>query len=272
MSKTKCSCGISCRGKGNKDCKNGKYFYRCSSLNVFTEKYYNEVLRFAQGYDFDKNRIGEPRLDFIYINNESRNLPCPTDAVEMEKRKGKEAFLCRCYTRQSTGNCTNPTCKNKMRFSKDNEYEIVDYQVPPVQGDCGRVDLVFKRKQEQKLYLVEVKPARNDSPERLLRMLCEILSYYYPLVDEQSRYRDYVTYRTCGAYPSVTWKNFVKNRQKYPQNEAWAIIPAIAFFQGSPQEKEYQEHDCAIETLLQKYGVAVFCLSTSGEIRLLKQY
>lgn len=272
MSENKCICGISCRGKRHKDCKNGKFFYRCASLNVFDEKDYSEVLRFAQEYDFDKNRIGEPRVDFTYINNESRSVPCPTEIDEMEKREGKEAFLCRCYTRLSTENCTNPACKNKIRFSKDNEYEIVDYQVPPAQGHCGRVDLVLKHIRDPKLFLVEVKPARNDSPERLLRMICEILSYYYPLVDERSGYRDYVTYRTCGAYPSVTWTKFKKNRLKYPQNEDLAIIPAIAFFQGSPQEKEYQKHDSPIEALLQKYGIAVFCLSTSGEICLMKQY
>ncbi len=272
METVKCLCGLKCRKTGERDCGDGKYFYRCGSLNVQTKEYYNEALRLAQTYDFDKNRIGEPRRDFSYINGKSRKSPCPTEPTEMNKREGKEAFICRCYTRLSTGDCRNETCKNKIGFSKENGYEIVDYQVPPAEGACGRVDLVFKRKQGEEIYLVEVKPPRVDSPERLLRMICEIVSYYYPLADKNSAYRDYVTYRTCGAYPSVSWDRFIKHRRNYPENIFFSIIPAVAFFEGSPQEIEYKELAPEIEELLQKFGIAVFCLSPTGEIRLIKQY
>lgn len=272
MNEEKCVCGLHCRATTDNDCKNGKYFYRCGSLNVKTKKYYNEALCLAQKYDFDKNRIGEPRQDFSYINEKARKDPCPTDVAELAKRDGKEAFICRCYTRLSLGECPDLSCKNRIAFSQENEYEIVDYQVPPVKGGCGRVDLVFKKKQGKEIYLVEVKPPRSDSPERLLRMICEIVSYYYPLADENSEYRDYVTYRTCGAYPNVTWKKFVGKRQNYPQNTKMRVIPAIAFFEDSPQEAEYKKMDTSIESLLHKFGIAVFCMSMSGRIRLLKQY
>ena len=267
-----CLSGFICRSQKEKDCQNGRYFYRCVNLNVATEEYYEEALGKALLYDFEGNRIGTPRQNFEYARKEGRNVPCPEFLGGVTNQERNEAFICRCFTRLATGLCQKTKCRNFFRFCEENLFKIIDYQVPPIEGDCGRVDLVFESKMEDKIYFVEVKPHRTTGAERLLRMICEILSYTYPLADEKSKYRDFLVYKSSQDYPKKSWKYFLKHREDYPQNGEFTIIPSIAFFEDSQQHKEYLKHESGIEALLDKYHIAVFCVSKNGKIILLKQY
>lgn len=268
----KCLRGFICRSENVRDCKNGKYFYRCGNLNVATVEYYEEALDKALQYDFVGERIGEPRQDFEYARKDGRAAPCPEFLEEIARQESNEAFICRCFTRIATGFCQKTECRNYLSFREENLFKIIDYQVPPVEGNCGRVDLVFGSKTDDTIYFVEVKPYRTTGAERLLRMICEILSYTYPLADARSKYRDFLVYKNSNDFPKRTWKYFLKNRGRYPKNGDFKIVPAIAFFENSEQHKEYLLHENGIEALLNKYQMAVFCMSKDGKINLLKQY
>ena len=268
----KCLCGFICRSKNESDCENGKYFYRCANLNVATKEYYDAALEKALEYDFNGCRIGEPRQDFEYARKEGRNAPCPAFLGEISAQENNEAFICRCFTRIATGFCKKTECRHYFSFQEENAFEIIDYQVPPIEGNCGRVDLVFESKTKDAIYFVEVKPYRTKGAERLLRMICEILSYFYPLADEKSRYRDFLIYKSSKDFSKRTWKYFLENRENYPQNGKFKIVPSIAFFEDSEQHKEYLLHESKIEALMNKQHIAVFCISKDGKINLLKQY
>lgn len=125
--------------------------------------------------------------------------------------------------------CNNCTFNNK-EYEITGDYKILDYEVPSyfVGEHIGEIDLIIKG--GEILYATEVKPPiyldkKEGNDETLLRMIAEILTYTY---DEKSN-----TYN-----------------DKYKK--------AIAFFEGTTQEKEYDKNNQIINDILELADISVF--------------
>lgn len=161
----------------------------------------------------------------------------PETEPSEDEEKSKEKRICKClyYYTKDPGNCAcHPNCDyilrgKRRRISKDSEYSIVDYEVPPYKDDrmqhIGEVDLILKGP-DGTLYATEVKPPKG-SPETLRRMIAEIMTY------------------TLGGF---TYKGEEPRR-------------GIAFFAGSRQSRAYarDKKKPELETLLKKADISVFC-------------
>jgi len=117
-----------------------------------------------------------------------------------------EKRICRCmyYYMKKPETCKE--CKIKEKWNKVGAIEVIDYERPTkcVLKNVGGMDLIIKDGEQR--YAVEVKP--SDSDETLARMFAEILTYTIEMDEE------------------VEEKN---------------IKPAIGFFEGSEQMKQYME-------------------------------
>ena len=139
----------------------------------------------------------------------------------------REKRLCKCmYYRnrelQKPEECGKCAFPLRYRYDIIGAYKIADYEVPAYYygKGIGRIDLVISDGEMR--YATEVKPEKGNS-ETLLRMIAEIMTY------------------TVG-YPAGKYKR------------------AIAFFEGTKQEKEFQNQMPEIRELLQKADITVFCM------------
>lgn len=149
------------------------------------------------------------------VNDNRKNDDWNHEKCDYVKEAGKdgkvrntEKRICRCF-RFDKKECNNDCLLIKTKFSidKSSRYKVVDYEVPTKKtnkiNSIGCVDLIIKDKNNDDKYIVEVKPKTNNEP--LLRMIAEIL-----------------TYKEAGV--------------EHYENAK----PAIAFFENSFQEKEYE--------------------------------
>jgi len=139
-----------------------------------------------------------------------------------------EKRICKClYYHNSKHPKRCETCKDPYQFDIIGDYRIVDYEVPAFYDGpgIGEIDLVLSG--DEKLYAVEVKPPKQKTPESLLRMIAEIITY------------------TVG-FPEGKYRR------------------AIAFFEDSPQEIEYQNCTPELPDILQQAKITVFRFEKHG--------
>ena len=139
----------------------------------------------------------------------------------LKKDTFTEKRLCKCmyyYNNLFQKNCDK--CDFKQRYKLTGDYEICDYEVPAFYyGDgIGEIDVIIKGKET--VYATEIKPYKGNN-ETLLRMISEIMTY------------------TLG-YPNEKYKK------------------AIAFFENTPQEKEYLSMTSEMKALIKEADITVF--------------
>lgn len=139
----------------------------------------------------------------------------------LEKDTFTEKRLCKCmyyYNQLYRKRCDK--CDIGYRYKIVGDYEIIDYEVPAFYfGDgIGEIDIIIQG--DDSLYATEVKPYQGNG-ETLLRMIAEIMTY------------------TLG-YPDSKYKK------------------AIAFFEKTPQEKEYLEMTMDMKALINEADITVF--------------
>ena len=244
-----------CNSENNRDsCKNGTYFYRCAYLNYKTEEYYNQAIGVATAYPFDKLNF-QPRDKWDFYNEREKNeakgkacIDCRTNITE--------AFECRCAYLCGSGKCDKG---GKDKIWGGSKFEILYYQLPISKDYQGKVDLVLWEKETKNIFLTEYKPNRTQSPEKLLRMICEI-----------------VTYRTSATEGCLQFFNHKFNDKRFKEKIICIaeenIHTAIMFNEFgdddmlSPQKAEYEQKNGGIEALLKKHHVSVFELKGNKDI------
>ena len=139
-----------------------------------------------------------------------------------------EKRICRClyyWNSDHTKHCD--TCKYQQgRCRINGNYRIKDYEVPAYYDGDGIGEIDLLIESPEGIYATEVKPPQGNS-ECILRMIAEILTY---TLDYDKDYRK-----------------------------------AIAFFENTPQSKEYSELTPKVKKLLAKASIAVFQFSKSGD-------
>lgn len=116
-------------------------------------------------------------------------------------------------------------CPFKDLYNLEGKYTISNYQVPPYYDGkgIGKIDLIINDGSIE--YATEIKAHCKEksetNKESLLRMIAEILTYAY---------------------------GFPKDKYK----------PAIAFFEGTPQEIEWINKDELLIKLIEKANISVF--------------
>ena len=141
----------------------------------------------------------------------------------------------------------------KKNWSAESEYGILYYQLPVSDRYNGKVDLVLKTKGADELFMTEYKPDRKETPERLLRMICEIVTY-------------------CKTVKKGAIEFFGGKRGKWSGEklvlEEKNIHPAIMFKAGSPQHLEWLERNPEIGFLIEKHHISVFIVKDETIYRL----
>lgn len=238
--------GYKCRSEGNRkkciDSNDKMWFYKCADLN--SRNNYKEAIAHYKQTDFDVRSEIKPRETFPK-RNDNCNMEKSINTTKRKENNYNEDFLCRCWYLCATGKCTSKTCERAYN-DLNTIYHIVDYQIPPRKGSCGRVDLVIEG--ENKIFLTEVKPPKGNN-ETLLRMICEILSHSAYLVKNTCYYR----YIEEEANPDYRCE-IVKGLDGFAMN----IFPAILFFKGSPQEVEYHSSNTEIDEIIKDRKIKVF--------------
>ena len=141
-----------------------------------------------------------------------------------------EKRFCKCLYYRN-GKYHNPEecreCDFKDRFNIIGNYRITDYEVPAYfyGKGIGEIDLIISDGKTQ--YATELKPYEGNE-ETLLRMIAEIMTY------------------TSG----------------YPEGK---YVKAIAFFQGTKQNDEFEKAAPEIKELLAKANITVFRFEKTGE-------
>ena len=141
-----------------------------------------------------------------------------------------EKRFCKCLYYRN-GKYHNPEecreCDFKDRFNIIGNYRITDYEVPAYfyGKGIGEIDLIISDGKTQ--YATELKPYERNE-ETLLRMIAEIMAY------------------TIG----------------YPEGK---YVKAIAFFQGTKQNDEFEKAAPEIKELLAKANITVFRFEKTGE-------
>ena len=139
-----------------------------------------------------------------------------------------EKRLCRClyyWNTKRTEHCD--TCKYQQgRCEIKGDYRIIDYEVPAYYDGNGIGEIDLLLEGDGKIYATEVKPPQGNS-ECILRMIAEILTY------------------TLGSDK--------------------AYEKAIAFFENTPQSKEYSQLTPNVKKLLEKEKITVFQFAKSGD-------
>lgn len=141
-----------------------------------------------------------------------------------------EKRFCKCLYYRN-GKYHNPEecreCDFKDRFNIIGNYRITDYEVPAYfyGKGIGEIDLIISDGKTQ--YATELKPYERNE-ETLLRMIAEIMTY------------------TIG----------------YPEGK---YVKAIAFFQGTKQNDEFEKAAPEIKELLAKANITVFRFEKTGE-------
>ena len=141
-----------------------------------------------------------------------------------------EKRFCKCLYYRN-GKYHNPEecreCDFKDRFNIIGNYRITDYEVPAYfyGKGIGEIDLIISDGKTQ--HATELKPYEGNE-ETLLRMIAEIMTY------------------TIG----------------YPEGK---YVKAIAFFQGTKQNDEFEKAAPEIKELLAKANITVFRFEKTGE-------
>lgn len=145
----------------------------------------------------------------------------------------EEDQLCKClYFYNRAGGRPAPAkcekCASPRQYTLVGPYRIMDYQVPAHYDvpHVGKIDMVLTDGLTPP-YATEVKPPKGNT-ERLLRMVAEILTY------------------TLGT-PETQYQR------------------AIAFFENSPQNEEYEKPAPRFQELLVQAGITVFRFEARGE-------
>lgn len=242
-----------CRSKKNRDyCHNKNlndfcFIYRCADLNIADSKHYFYALDCAYNYDFTQLRKLKSRSKFNQYSGR-----CPG-----KREKITEAFECRCayYVKSNSSKCQKEKCSNygNKIWSGDN-IELMYYQLPVSDSYDGKVDIILHDTKQNNVYLVEYKPDREKSAERLLRMICEISTYYETIVIDNNAVK------------------FFKEKfgVKISNDD---IKKAIMFNESSPQHYEYKkaiEQNSKIIDLMDKLKISVFVLINKSEIKKLR--
>lgn len=139
-----------------------------------------------------------------------------------------EKRICRClYYWNSNHNKHCDTCKYQQgRCYIVGDYHIKDYEVPAYYDGNGIGEIDLLIEGPEGIYATEAKPPQGNS-ECILRMIAEILTY---TLDSDKGYRK-----------------------------------AIAFFENTPQNKEYNELTPKVKELLIKASITVFRFVKSGD-------
>ena len=137
-----------------------------------------------------------------------------------------EKRLCRClYYWNSDHTKHCDTCKYQQgRCGIEGIYRIKDYEVPAYYDGDGIGEIDLLIEGPEGVYATEVKPPQGNS-ECILRMIAEILTY------------------------TLGYKDYQK---------------AIAFFENTPQSKEYSKLSHQVKELLIRADIAVFQFVESG--------
>lgn len=234
-----CNCslfdGYICRSeKSRKEC--GGNFYKCPDVN--TKTCYTDALAHFKALEAKINTPeGKPsRTNFGTMKTRGG---CDGNLLKRDRKTGEykpnwdEDFICKCYYLCYTGRCQRD-CERKFDKPKS-DYEIIDYQVPPLSKHCGKVDLLIRG--DDTLYLTEVKPPQGNE-ETLLRMICEILTHASTLVGN----------RAFHVFAKESYGLDVSQEN---------VRPAIMFFDGTAQQKEYENCCDEIKKIIGKYGIKV---------------
>ena len=238
-----------CRSENNrKECQNGEFFYRCADLN--SKNYYQKALNKALQYDFDcVQSFGERKKWDFYRDRKKKEDN--GEACEGCREKNTEAFECRCQYLRANGKCLQQSAKKT--WSEGSKYSILYYQLPVSDRYNGKVDLVLKTKGADELFMTEYKSDRKETPERLLRMICEIVTY-------------------CKTVKKGAIEFFGGKRGKWSGEklvlEEKNIHPAIMFKEGSPQHLEWLERKSEIGFLIEKNDISVFIVKDETIYRL----
>lgn len=228
-----------CRSIDNqKKCEHGKFVYRCPNLNAKTSDIYNDSLTKIQEYEFTNlKQVINPRSDLKFQNDRIRRESKDISNCN-ERDRITEPYLCRCAYWSSLNKCSK-NCLMKAKWDTFGDYFILDYQLPVSDSYNGKVDLVLCNRKNNNIYLTEYKPNREKTPERLLRMIAEIVTYYQ------------------SAIPGC--KEFMKKYHNIELKDNDISI-AIMFHNESPQHKEFKQHINGIDKLISKYNISVFCI------------
>lgn len=238
-----------CRSKKNWDrCHDKKlndfcFIYRCADLNIAdSADYFNAVDR-AFDYDFCQLSLLDSRSKFDRYSGKCQG----------QRDRTTEAFECRCayYIKSDSPKCKKGEC---ARYTDKSWYgdniELMYYQLPVSDGYNGKVDILLRDTEQNIVYLVEYKPERDKSAERLLRMVCEIATYYETVVKDGN---------------AVDFLN-KKFKTRFTTDD---VKKAIMFNENSPQHAEYIdaiEHKRKIVDLMDKQQISVFVLKNKSRI------
>ena len=142
-----------------------------------------------------------------------------------------EKRICRCMFYNNSGSCSSH-CPLKDKFLLEaGRYKVTDYEVPAYYSSKDIGEIDLIISDGKKQYATEVKPKKGNS-ETLLRMISEILTY------------------TVGY-------NGYEN--------------AIAFFEGSPQQTEYENIGAKTEEIIEKADIKVFMfVESNGKYKILR--
>jgi len=155
----------------------------------------------------DENNFTKYFLDEAKISTQDHkpnHSEC--DMRENNSSRITEKRICRCmyYFGKSIDKCNK--CPLSQKYNNvSNKFKIIDYEAPMkyVIENCGGIDIIIEDIQSGEKYAVEIKP--KNSTETLVRMIAEIYTY---TADGTNDYKK-----------------------------------AIAFFEGSQQERDYFNED-----------------------------
>ena len=165
---------INNRNKSDYD-KNLKYW---ADLVRNAEKDENEIPLLKEilldGTEKTDKKHHPSRLGCSGVNIEGDKKP---EESENDPNRVTEKRICMCmyyYNRDWKKKKICDKCKLKKKWNNTGKIKINDYEVPMeyVITEIGCIDLLIDGK-----YAAEVKPEKSDSPETLVRMIAETLTY-----------------------------------------------------------------------------------------------
>lgn len=180
---------------------------------------------------------------------------------EGKYKNDDETRLCRCFHFRNVNN--NSGCKREKcvigYYEKNyilNNCNVLDHEVRTeyrISG-IGRFDLILEYKKTN--YAVEVKP--QNSPETILRMILEILTYDFCNCYNKDNPDDY----NHNKERAIIKNNKADDNDKMKSGIYYEL--GIAFFQESKQYHQFEEHkknQDVIIKILKKYKISVFIIS-----------
>ena len=209
------------------DCLNNEKLYKdyqkinCNEKLVYSSNL-KEIADFIQESNNHKD-ILRKKLLWDKIQKEEQN-PEHTSCAGKKKNDLKEKTICRCMYHYNSKNsnksiCNNCSLKPKWR-NVSRDVTILEYEYPTTKKyeNVGGMDLILEYKNQ--IYATEIKP--ENSNETLARMFAEILTY---------------TQDT-----NMLEKEGFMNGRK--------ANPAICFFEGSKQNKDFKKYKSELEDIM----------------------